>query len=107
MRHFATALSFALVCATVVLAADQRANHGPNGSGPDNGRNRQLGPRPFFPINDMEDGPLKDSLASCSEEPFKAHRLLDRTSGRSAAVSRAHAPVVRSRGPDGGGNRRM
>lgn len=32
--------------------------------------NVQLGPRPYFLVNDMDDGPLKDKLASCSEGPF-------------------------------------
>ncbi len=31
----------------------------------------QLGPRPFFLVEDMQDGPLKRELASCSEGPFK------------------------------------
>lgn len=33
--------------------------------------NVQLGPRPFFLIDDMDDGPLKTKLLSCSEGPFK------------------------------------
>lgn len=32
--------------------------------------NVQLGPRPYFLVNDMDEGPLKDKLASCSEGPF-------------------------------------
>jgi glycerophosphoryl diester phosphodiesterase len=31
----------------------------------------QLGPRPFFLINDMDDGPLKKKLESCETGPFK------------------------------------
>ncbi len=31
--------------------------------------NIQLGPRPFWLIDNMEDGPLKEKLASCSEKP--------------------------------------
>ena len=31
----------------------------------------QLGPRPFFLVKDMTDGPLKAKLASCSEGPFE------------------------------------
>jgi glycerophosphoryl diester phosphodiesterase len=34
-------------------------------------KNIQLGPRPYFLVEDMDDGPLKDKLASCSEGPFK------------------------------------
>src|SRR5436190_22831139 len=30
----------------------------------------QLGPRPFFLVNDMRDGPLRSELLSCSDAPF-------------------------------------
>jgi len=33
--------------------------------------NVQLGPRPFFLIDDMDDSPLKTKLLSCSERPFR------------------------------------
>ena len=38
-----------------------------------NGKNTnvQLGPRPFFLVDDMRPGPLKTRLQSCSEGPFK------------------------------------
>ena len=32
--------------------------------------NVQLGPRPYFLVNDMDNGTLKDKLLSCSEGPF-------------------------------------
>lgn len=35
------------------------------------GNSIQLGPRPFFLVDDMQDGPLKSELQSCSEGPFK------------------------------------
>ncbi len=31
-----------------------------------------LGPRPLFLVNDMDEGPLKDKLAQCSQGPFIA-----------------------------------
>ena len=31
----------------------------------------QLGPRPFFLVNDMRDGPLKDRLRACANGPFR------------------------------------
>ncbi|MDT8364171.1 MAG: glycerophosphodiester phosphodiesterase family protein [Nitrosomonas sp.] len=34
--------------------------------------NVELGPRPFFLIDDMDESPLKTKLLSCSEGPFKA-----------------------------------
>ena len=32
----------------------------------------QLGPRPYFLVNDMENGPLKDKLLACADGPFKS-----------------------------------
>jgi len=46
-------------------------------AGDDNRRDRkhdesiQLGPRPFFLVNDMKNSPLKSKLASCSDGPFE------------------------------------
>jgi glycerophosphoryl diester phosphodiesterase len=34
-------------------------------------RNVQLGPRPFYLVDDMDEGALKDQLVSCTEGPFK------------------------------------
>jgi glycerophosphoryl diester phosphodiesterase len=34
-------------------------------------RNVQLGPRPFFLVNDMQDSALKTKLQTCSEGPFR------------------------------------
>ena len=31
----------------------------------------QLGPRPYFLVNDMRDGPLKDRLRACANGPFR------------------------------------
>src|SRR5262245_46891052 len=33
--------------------------------------NVQIGPRPYFLVNDMDDGPLKSKLQSCFETPLK------------------------------------
>src|SRR5262245_65034100 len=43
-----------------------------NGSGGRDGEGHsiQLGPRPFFLVNDMADGPLKRELQRCSSGPF-------------------------------------
>ena len=35
------------------------------------GINVQLGPRPFYLVNNMDEGPLKDKLESCSNGPFE------------------------------------
>src|SRR5215467_4720685 len=34
-------------------------------------RNVQVGPRPYFLVNDMEDGPLKRKLQSCFDMPLR------------------------------------
>lgn len=40
-------------------------------AGPDAISNIQLGPRPYFLVNDMAEGPLKAKLQSCSNGPFQ------------------------------------
>ena len=40
-------------------------------AGPDSISNIQLGPRPYFLVNDMAQGPLKTKLQSCSNGPFQ------------------------------------
>lgn len=52
------------------LPAD-RAQHRDVRSGHDRGHSIQLGPRPFYLIDAMEDGPLKSELQSCANGPFK------------------------------------
>ncbi|KAK4553957.1 hypothetical protein LTR86_009133 [Recurvomyces mirabilis] len=42
-----------------------------NNAGQSSGINVQLGPRPYYLVNNMDPGPLKDKLESCSEGPFK------------------------------------
>ncbi|GIZ46778.1 hypothetical protein CKM354_000989000 [Cercospora kikuchii] len=38
---------------------------------PEKSLNVQLGPRPWYLVDNMDDGPLKEKLESCSEGPFK------------------------------------
>ena len=48
------------------------SKHGRPGHGPKQApRNVQLGPRPYFLVNDMDEGPLKRKLESCAEGPFE------------------------------------
>lgn len=42
-----------------------------DGVGEEKNLNVQLGPRPYFLVDDMNSGALKDKLKSCSEGPFK------------------------------------
>jgi len=40
------------------------------GQGPENDPGVQLGPRPFYLVDDMDDGELKTALQQCAEGPF-------------------------------------
>ena len=69
-----------IVSATLVLAAGfgisslSLANDGRfagKHARPRRGINVQLGPRPFYLVDDMDPGKLKDELLSCSEGPFE------------------------------------
>ncbi|MDH4064372.1 MAG: glycerophosphodiester phosphodiesterase family protein [Acidobacteriota bacterium] len=75
MRHFSIALTLALVGASVGLLGsgpDQKGDRGSESKRDrSDDRNIQLGPRPFFLVDDMTDGPLKRKLESCSEGPFR------------------------------------
>ena len=42
-----------------------------HGGGRPRALNVQLGPRPFFLVDDMDEGPLKKKLQSCTEGPFE------------------------------------
>jgi glycerophosphoryl diester phosphodiesterase len=70
MRYQIATLAVALtLCATTVARAD-------GGNENDGGHRRsessvQLGPRPFFLVNEMEDGRLKRQLQKCTAGPFK------------------------------------
>lgn len=73
---FSSSLSM-LVLATAIavlpassIAAGRGAESGPHYDHGQGG-SVQLGPRPFYLVDDMRDGPLKDELQRCSEGPFK------------------------------------
>ncbi|KAJ2905569.1 Extracellular protein [Zalerion maritima] len=55
-------------------APSRRGSHHGSGSGSQQSINVQLGPRPYFLVDDMDDGPLKDTLSSCKENtPHTSH----------------------------------
>ena len=69
MRHqivYATAAASIAAAALLAGSASLSAN-GPRGP---RDESIQLGPRPFFLVNDMQDGWLKRQLQSCSAGPF-------------------------------------
>jgi len=52
----------ALPCNSLVFSADSN-----NGAA----RNIQVGPRPYFLVEDLDPGPLKTILQQCSDKPLK------------------------------------
>ena len=74
-QHVFTLTLAALISASVglALAAPDREEQNRSGSNQHegDGHSVQLGPRPFFLVNDMEDSRLKRELLRCSEGPFK------------------------------------
>ncbi|CAM1508579.1 Fc.00g054270.m01.CDS01 [Cosmosporella sp. VM-42] len=55
----------------VGLAAVSPAAAAPRPHGEHQIKQIELGPRPYYLVNDMDDGPLKKKLQSCSEMPMK------------------------------------
>jgi glycerophosphoryl diester phosphodiesterase len=74
MRYITVAIALALT-GTAVAAAGRGPEQGRGPTDKPNpasdGRSIQLGPRPYFLVDDMQDGPLKDQLAACAEGPFR------------------------------------
>jgi glycerophosphoryl diester phosphodiesterase len=65
---FATAIAVAAECSVTIVAADEKSD---NPHKKAHVESIQLGPRPFFLVNDMTPGELKNKLLSCSDGPFK------------------------------------
>ena len=59
-------------------------HHG-HGKGSSSGINVQLGPRPYYLVNNMDEGALKDKLEECTEGPF---------STSSFSISHRGAPLM-------------
>ena len=61
-----------MTLATFVAACAASAGIAAGGAGQGGGKaSVQLGPRPFFLVNDMADSPLKRELLSCADGPFR------------------------------------
>ena len=83
-RPVAIALAMALPLGALALAAcddpqlaqalkealDKPGGHGHGNGEKPKSQSVQLGPRPYFLVENMDAGPLKDKLASCSELPM-------------------------------------
>ena len=61
-----------LALAIPALGAPEIRKQGPGNASPKAIRNIQLGPRPFWLIDQLEDSPLKTKLESCSEMKMKS-----------------------------------
>ena len=59
--------------------------HQGHGRGSSSGINVQLGPRPYYLVDNMDESGLKDKLEACSEGPF---------STSSFAISHRGAPLM-------------
>jgi glycerophosphoryl diester phosphodiesterase len=70
MRHHIVTLSLVTFCAAGAATAE--GNDRNDGNRRKAEASVQLGPRPFFLINDMEESSLKRRLLQCSEGPFEA-----------------------------------
>ncbi len=74
-RHTVIILAAVVAVLATLTAVGPAAAGGPRGQafGWDNerGHSVQLGPRPFFLVKDMDEGPLKEALEQCTEGPFK------------------------------------
>jgi glycerophosphoryl diester phosphodiesterase len=65
----ATSVLLGLVSAAAVPAVVPRTGGYHHGHGKK--FNVQVGPRPYYLVDDMDDGPLKEKLESCSEQEFE------------------------------------
>ncbi|KAF2746275.1 PLC-like phosphodiesterase [Sporormia fimetaria CBS 119925] len=66
MRSFVTSSLLLSVAAAAVIRDPENHGHRNNKK-----FNVQVGPRPYYLVDNMDEGPLKKKLQSCSEGPFK------------------------------------
>jgi glycerophosphoryl diester phosphodiesterase len=64
----AVTIAVTTLCAATNAGADDKPEHAQKKA---HGHSVQLGPRPFFLVNDMQPSELKNKLLSCSDGPFR------------------------------------
>ncbi|KAF7561444.1 hypothetical protein G7046_g2695 [Stylonectria norvegica] len=69
--HFTSSLVAALAASSPALAHPRGGHHDQSGHGQSRIKQIELGPRPYYLVNSMDDGPLKKKLQSCSDMPMK------------------------------------
>jgi glycerophosphoryl diester phosphodiesterase len=69
----ASAVALAAACTNLATDTDSQGAQPAElrRGGDSHGRNVQVGPRPYYLVDDMDDGWLKSRLASCSERPLR------------------------------------
>ncbi|CAL8579899.1 hypothetical protein XPA_005629 [Xanthoria parietina] len=74
MRYLLASAVLLSLASAVAIPTNQGTHNG-NESSNGNGTNKkitvELGPRPYYLVDNMDEGPLKSKLQSCSEGPFK------------------------------------
>jgi glycerophosphoryl diester phosphodiesterase len=70
MRSRAIPIARTVALALMALAAAAAARAGDDGDDRHEGSSVQLGPRPFYLVAGLDDGPLKDRLRRCERGPF-------------------------------------
>lgn len=71
MRYQIATLAVALMLSATTVARADGGNENDEGSRSSESK-VQLGPRPFFLVNEMEDGRLKRQLQKCTAGPSRA-----------------------------------
>ena len=80
--------------ATLGIAQDRGGARKPE---PKHGPSVQLGPRPYFLIDDMDEGELKRALQRCENDPLEPTEFSIGHRGAGASIPRAHEGVVHRR----------
>jgi glycerophosphoryl diester phosphodiesterase len=70
MQSFVASTLLLGLASAAVVPREPGYGHG-HGNGHQKSFNVQVGPRPYYLVDNMDEGPLKEKLQSCSEGPFK------------------------------------
>lgn len=69
--HLLASVTLALLIPVTACAHSDKYDYYPHIKDDDNNASVQLGPRPFYLVNDMDESALKKKLQSCANGPFK------------------------------------
>lgn len=71
MQSFVASTLLLGLASAAVVPKDPGYGHGHGNGHHQKSLNVQIGPRPYYLVDNMDEGPLKEKLQSCSEGPFK------------------------------------